>query len=154
MSDVLMLSMSPSSPGDSGDPRPKRSWPARVARRTGLKREVGDQLVGETGARHAGADDACGVAKAAATEAGALMARALLVMSCMARLDDDDMGAGGGVEEAWATSRWWPPCADEVNHLTVRESMHGVVGNLTPSISVPPPTAVSLPVPLSHGALP
>uniref|UniRef100_A0A0E0R2U6 Uncharacterized protein n=1 Tax=Oryza rufipogon TaxID=4529 RepID=A0A0E0R2U6_ORYRU len=57
------------------------------------------------------------VAAAATTEVGALMARALLVMSCVARLDDEDMGAGGGVEEAWATSRWRLSNADEVRHL-------------------------------------
>uniref|UniRef100_A0A0E0M893 Uncharacterized protein n=1 Tax=Oryza punctata TaxID=4537 RepID=A0A0E0M893_ORYPU len=81
------------------------------------------------GARHTGADDACGVVEAVATEVGALMVRALLVMSCVAHLDDEDMGAAGGVEEAWATSRWWPPRADDVSHLMVHESMHGVVGN-------------------------
>jgi hypothetical protein len=70
------------------------------------------------------------VAAAATTKVGALMARALLVMSCVARLDDEDMGAGGGVEEAWATSRWRLSNADEVRHLMVRESMNGVVGNL------------------------
>uniref|UniRef100_A0A0E0LKG3 Uncharacterized protein n=1 Tax=Oryza punctata TaxID=4537 RepID=A0A0E0LKG3_ORYPU len=57
------------------------------------------------GARHTGVDDACGKAEAAVTEVGALMARALLVMSRVACLDDEDMGAGGGVEEAWAMSR-------------------------------------------------
>lgn len=114
--------------------------------------------MGKTGARHAGADDTCGVAVAVATEVGALMAMALLVMSCVARLDDKDMGAGGGVEEAWVGSRWRPSRTDEVRHLMVHESMHDVVGNLsvflllssadglTPSISIPPHMAVSLPV--------
>uniref|UniRef100_A0A0E0KRS5 Uncharacterized protein n=1 Tax=Oryza punctata TaxID=4537 RepID=A0A0E0KRS5_ORYPU len=76
-------------------------------------------------AGHAGADDdARGVA--AAGGAGALMARALLAMSCVVqRLDGEDVGGrGGGMEEAWATSGWRPRArADEVSHLVVRESM-------------------------------
>uniref|UniRef100_I1PVP9 Uncharacterized protein n=1 Tax=Oryza glaberrima TaxID=4538 RepID=I1PVP9_ORYGL len=46
------------------------------------------------------ADDMCDMV-AATTEASALMARTLLVMSCMARLDDEDIGAGGNVEKVW-----------------------------------------------------
>uniref|UniRef100_A0A0E0F0Z3 Uncharacterized protein n=1 Tax=Oryza meridionalis TaxID=40149 RepID=A0A0E0F0Z3_9ORYZ len=119
MSNVLVSSMSPMSPGNGGDPRPKRSRPARVALRTGLSERYGSQT------------RRCGqrVAAAATTEVGALMARELLVTSRVARLDDEDMGAGGGVEEAWAMSRWRPSNADEVRHLMVRESMNGVVGN-------------------------
>uniref|UniRef100_A0A0E0IWY5 Uncharacterized protein n=1 Tax=Oryza nivara TaxID=4536 RepID=A0A0E0IWY5_ORYNI len=94
------------------------------------------------------------VAAAAKTKVGALMARALLVMSCVARLDDEDMGAGGGVEEAWATSRWRLSNADEVRHLMVRESMNGVVGNLGRSRGALAPSrrlsrgASSLPLPV------
>lgn len=53
------------------------------------------------------------------------MARALLAMSCVVRrLDGEDVGGGGGVEEAWATSGWRPPRAHEAGrHLVVRESM-------------------------------
>jgi|UniRef100_A0A0E0H215 hypothetical protein len=77
---------------------------------------------------HAGAgddDDARGRGVAAAGGAGALMARALLAMSCVVRrLDGEDVGGGGSVEEAWATSGWRPPRADEAGrHLVVRESM-------------------------------
>lgn len=61
--------------------------------------------MGETGARYAGTNDVCGVVEAAATKACALMARGLLVMLCVARLDDEDMGAGGGVEQVAATAR-------------------------------------------------
>uniref|UniRef100_A0A0D3FT38 Uncharacterized protein n=1 Tax=Oryza barthii TaxID=65489 RepID=A0A0D3FT38_9ORYZ len=97
MSDVLMSSMSLMSPGNGGDPRPKRSRPARVARRTGLSKRYGSQT------------RRCGrrVAAAATTEVGALMARALLVMSCVVCLDDEDMGAGGevGYEQVVAVKR-------------------------------------------------
>uniref|UniRef100_A0A0E0JEX9 Uncharacterized protein n=1 Tax=Oryza punctata TaxID=4537 RepID=A0A0E0JEX9_ORYPU len=40
------------------------------------------------------------------------MVRALLVMSCVARLNDEDMGAGGSVKEAWVTSRGSVPSAE------------------------------------------
>uniref|UniRef100_A0A0D3HB31 Uncharacterized protein n=1 Tax=Oryza barthii TaxID=65489 RepID=A0A0D3HB31_9ORYZ len=117
MSDVLMSFMSLVSPSDDGDPRPKRSQLARVARCTGLSKRYGSQIpraddtcdmaaaTTEASALMArallvmSADDACDVA--AATEADALMARTLLVMSCVARLDDEDIGAGGNVEKAW-----------------------------------------------------
>ncbi|XP_040379504.1 uncharacterized protein LOC107304023 [Oryza brachyantha] len=70
------------------------------------------RVVDESAAgRRVGADDGRG-------GAGALVARALLAVSCVARLD------GGGGEEAWATSGWRPPGGDEVSHLmVVRESM-------------------------------
>uniref|UniRef100_A0A0E0P606 Uncharacterized protein n=1 Tax=Oryza rufipogon TaxID=4529 RepID=A0A0E0P606_ORYRU len=127
MSDVLMSFVSLVSPGDDGDPRPKRSQLARVARCTGLSERYGSQIpraddtcdvaaaATEAGALMARvllgyfalgiwsqiprADDACDVA--AGTEAGTLMVRTLLVMSCVARLDDEDIGAGGIVEKAW-----------------------------------------------------
>ncbi|KAF0890503.1 hypothetical protein E2562_002860 [Oryza meyeriana var. granulata] len=90
-------------------------------RRRRTARVVDESVLGHH--RHAAGavgDDARGGAVAAGG-AGALMARALLAMSCVVRLDGE--GAGGGAEEAWATSGWRPPRADEVSHLMVRESM-------------------------------
>ncbi|EEE63752.1 hypothetical protein OsJ_18571 [Oryza sativa Japonica Group] len=128
MSDVLMSFMSLVSPGDDVDPRLKRSQLARVARCTSLsERWVFRQIPR--------ADDACDVA--AATKADALMARTLLMMSCVARLDDEDIGTGGNVDKAWRRAGGQCPSTD---------------AKYQPSVSVPIPTEASLP--RAGGALP
>uniref|UniRef100_A0A0D3FUA2 Secreted protein n=1 Tax=Oryza barthii TaxID=65489 RepID=A0A0D3FUA2_9ORYZ len=49
---------------------------------------------------------------ATGTEAGTLMVRTLLVMSCVARLDDEDNRGRRHHGEGVATSRWPVPSAD------------------------------------------
>ncbi|EEC79241.1 hypothetical protein OsI_19992 [Oryza sativa Indica Group] len=49
---------------------------------------------------------------AAATKADALMARTLLMMSCVARLDDEDIGTGGNVDKAWRRAGGQCPSTD------------------------------------------
>uniref|UniRef100_A0A0D9W652 Uncharacterized protein n=1 Tax=Leersia perrieri TaxID=77586 RepID=A0A0D9W652_9ORYZ len=88
-------------------------------RRRRTARVVDESALGVGG----GGEDVGGAVARGGGGAGALVARALMAMSCVVRLDGEE--TGGGVEEAWATSGWRPPRAgdDEVSHIMLRESM-------------------------------
>ncbi|KAL5216065.1 hypothetical protein ABZP36_007466 [Zizania latifolia] len=91
-------------------------------RRRRTARVVDESALGVAHAGAADGDDARGDGHGAAAGGPGALARALLAMACAIRLDGEHPG-GGGADEAWATSGWRPPRADEVSHLVVRESM-------------------------------
>ncbi|KAG8082339.1 hypothetical protein GUJ93_ZPchr0014g46752 [Zizania palustris] len=92
-------------------------------RRRRTARVVDESALGVAHAGAADGDDARGDGDvgAAAGWPGALARALLLAMACAVRLDGEH--PGGGADEAWATSGWRPPRADEVSHLVARESM-------------------------------